>query len=695
MNTKQKSIDAVLSELNEKQLQATRHREGPLLIVAGAGTGKTMTLAHRVAFLIASGIDPGRVLLLTYTRRAAAEMLRRVEGILRRMAVAGESSGRVQRQVARKVCGGTFHAVASALLRRHGKLIGLEPQFTILDRSDSEDLMNVLRADLELPEAATRFPLKGTCLTIYSRCVSTQKPLSKVLEDHFPWCQEHEQSLQQLFNSYVDRKEIHAVLDYDDLLLFWHALVSEPKAAEAIRRKFDCVLVDEYQDTNVLQAEILKNLCPDGSGLTVVGDDAQSIYSFRAATVRNILEFPDHYPGTTVVTLEQNYRSTQPILDAANAVIREAKHRHEKELWSEKTNGRQPLLVNCQDEDEQTDYVVDQILENRETGTALKQQAVLFRASHHSLSLEVELSRRNIPFHKYGGLKFIETAHVKDLLAILRFAENPKDAISGTRVLLLLPGIGRKKAQDLLSTLSQAFHNFEAWDDFKPPSVARDLWPKFVGLLKKLASGQGTQNDVAADVHSVRTFYAPLLEQTLDHPEARLRDLEQLEQVATRFPDRAAFLSEITLDPPSSTQELAGDPLLDEDYLILSTIHSAKGLEWDSVFVIHAADGNIPSDMATGSAEEIEEERRLFYVAMTRARQQLTVCHPERYYFHSRHRSDNHSFSQLTRFLPEGIRGLFERCVAGNRGDDVSEPEAASSDLNTTEIRRRIKRMWA
>lgn len=558
MNTTHPSIDVVLSELNEKQNQAVRHREGPLLIVAGAGTGKTTTLAHRVAFQIASGVDPSRLLLLTYTRRAAAEMLRRVETILRRMAHAGEPSGRHRRQIARKVCGGTFHAVASGLLRRHGKLIGLEPQFTILDRSDSEDLMNVLRADLELPDASTRFPLKATCLTIYSRCVSARQPLSKVLEDHFPWCQKHDQALQKLFNAYVDRKETHAVLDYDDLLLFWHALVSEPKAAEAIRSKFDCVLVDEYQDTNVLQAEILKNLCPDGKGLTVVGDDAQSIYSFRAATVRNILDFPDHFPGTTIVTLEQNYRSTQPILDAANRVISQAKHRHAKELWSQRRDGPLPLLVNCLDEDEQTDYVIDQVLENRETGTALKQQAVLFRASHHSLSLEVELSRHNIPFHKYGGLKFIETAHVKDLLAILRFAENPKDAVAGSRVLLLLPGIGRKKAQDLLSRLAQAQQDFQSWDGFTPPSAARDIWPKFIRLLKQLASGQGKHNNVAPDVHLARTFYAPLLEQKLDHAEARLRDLEQLEQVATRFPDRATFLSEVTLDPPSSTQELAG-----------------------------------------------------------------------------------------------------------------------------------------
>ncbi|MEX0585434.1 MAG: ATP-dependent helicase, partial [Pirellulales bacterium] len=398
------------------------------------------TLAHRVACLIDRGVAPERILLLTFTRRAAAEMLRRVDGILRELAGSGTTSRSGASLASRRVCGGTFHAIATRLLRRHGRLLGLSPDFTVLDRSDSEDLLHFIRNDLKLAAAGTRFPLKGTCLSIYSKSVNAQQSLSRVLEDAFPWCVEYAAPLKQLFTAYVDRKEQLSVFDYDDLLLFWRELATHPEAAKTLRDQFDGILVDEYQDTNVVQAAILKGLVPDGQGLTVVGDDAQSIYSFRAATVRNILDFPQDYPGSTILTLEQNYRSTLPILKATNAVIAAAAERHRKDLWSTRTAGEPPAFVLCQDEDEQTDYLVDRILEHRENGVALRQQAVLFRASHHSIALEVELARRNIPFHKYGGLKFVETAHVKDLLGFLRLAENPRDIVSGQRVLVLLPG---------------------------------------------------------------------------------------------------------------------------------------------------------------------------------------------------------------------------------------------------------------
>ena len=695
MSEQTEAFDALLADLNEQQRKAVCHRDGPLLVIAGAGTGKTSTLAHRVAYLIAAGADPGRILLLTFTRRAAAEMLRRVEGILRGLAFGpGEPALRGRTG---KTWGGTFHAIASRLLRRHGKLIGLEPEFTILDRGDSEDLCNVVRAELGLTESQTRFPLKGTCAEIYSRCVNTQERLEVVLPRDFPWCVDHAERLKQLFREYVDRKEAQTVLDYDDLLLFWHALLSDPASGAVVRGLFDCVLVDEYQDTNVLQAEILQLLQPDGTGLTVVGDDAQSIYSFRAATVRNILDFPESFPGTEIVTLEKNYRSTQPILDATNRVISHAAERYAKNLHSARDGGTRPQLVQCIHEDEQTDFIIDRILEHRESGIELKQQAVLFRASHHALALEVELSRRKIPFHKYGGLRFIETAHVKDLMAFLRLAENPRDAMAGTRVLTLLPGIGHAKARGLLDLLHQADTRFKAWTDYKPPAAASTLWPDFVALMRRLTSGIAADSPIADEVHQVRTFYAPLLERRLDQVQARLRDLEQLEQVACRFPNRTSFLSEVTLDPPASTQDLAANPLLDEDYLILSTIHSAKGLEWDAVYVMHAADGNIPSDMSTRSDEEIEEERRLFYVALTRARDWLYVCHPQRYYFHGRYRSDAHSFAQLTRFLPEDVHPFFERRTAGPDGDNL--PTEKTSDVptpqfTTADVRKRAKNMW-
>ena len=688
------SLDSLLAELNEQQRAAAGHPREPLLIIAGAGTGKTATLAHRVAWLIATGTDPGRILLLTFTRRAAAEMLRRVDQILER---SSQKLGRAINpgSVARRIWGGTFHAVASRLLRLHCDSVGLPRAFTILDRGDSEDLMQEERSAQGLGDSKTRFPLKGTCLDIYSRCVNCRKPLAEVAETAFPWCRQHIDALKGLFPAYVDRKESLAVLDYDDLLLYWHALFEKPETAEVIRSRFDAILVDEYQDTNALQAEILKGLAPSGQGLTVVGDDAQSIYSFRAATVRNILDFPAQFPGATVLALERNYRSTQPILDATNAVMAQAQEGFRKNLWTDRKQGLLPELVHCQDEAEQTQFVVAQVLRSREGGTPLKHQAILFRAGHHSLDLELELARRNIPFQKYGGLRFVETAHVKDLLSFLRLAENPRDTLAGARMLQLIPGIGPKKATQLLGRLGDARGDFRVWKDFSPPSQAGETWDALVEMMIGLSSPDAQTVPLASQVHRVRTLYAPLLEQKLDHAQARLRDLEQLEIVAGRFSDRTEFLADITLDPPTSTQELAADPLLDEDYVILSTIHSAKGLEWDSVYVIHAADGNIPSDMATTSQEEIEEERRLFYVALTRARDRLFVCYPQRYYFANRRRGDEYGFAQRTRFLPDEVTALFQDRL-GIELDPLVQKivEAASTRLSSAEVRERLKQVF-
>ena len=701
------ALDAVLSRLNPAQREAAAHGRGPLLIVAGAGTGKTTTLAHRVAHLIATGVSADRILLLTFTRRSAADLLRRVDSLLKSMrGVSGIDDDHSAGFAAQRVCGGTFHAVATRLLKQYGNHLGLPHDFTILDRADAEDLMQVLRHELKLgqteareegqPErSANRFPLKGTCLSIYSRAVNSQQPLRKLLQESYPWCLEHEDRLKELFSLYVDRKEEHAVLDYDDLLLFWRALMQHEAGGAVVRRKFDCVIVDEYQDTNVVQAEILKGLTPDGEGLTVVGDDAQSIYSFRAATVRNILDFPQQYPGTTIVKLEQNYRSTQPILAATNRVIAEAREAHRKELFSTRVQGEPPQLVHCADEDEQSRFLLDRILEHRERGRKLTQQAVLFRASHHSMALELELTRRNIPFHKYGGLKFVETAHVKDLLAFLRLAENPRDVVSGLRVLVLIPGIGPSRARQLMSQLAEARYDFRSWKSASPPKAAQLDWPLFVALMIGLAEPAARRHAVPDQLHRVRRFYGPLLEQKYDDSHNRLRDIEQLEILAGRFQDRAQFLTEMSLDPPASTQDLAGDPLLDEDYLILSTIHSAKGLEWECVYVIHAADGNIPSDMATGSPEQIEEERRLFYVALTRAKNHLYVTVPQRYYFSGR-RGDAHSYSQPTRFLTEAAR----QCVSERPAFAVPapEPQAESSTAEGTgsaSVRAQIKRGWS
>ncbi len=690
-------IPDFLQSLNPQQRSAVMHGDDPLLIIAGAGTGKTTTLAHRVAWQIVSGTDPGRILLLTFTRRSAAEMLRRVEHILVQLDPSTVKDPTIcSRSSIRRIAGGTFHSVATNVLRRYGNLIGLHPDFTILDRSDSEDLINVARSKLNLSKTDNRFPLKATCLDIYSRCVNTQQSLEIVLKKYFPWCLEHQERLGELFNGYTETKEQQRVLDFDDLLLFWSALAENSDGAQMLRQQFQKVLVDEYQDTNILQAQILKNICPDGKGLTAVGDDAQSIYSFRAATVRNILDFPDEYPGTVLVPLEQNYRSTQKILDVTNRVIAEATERHDKQLWSSRGDGSVPILVTCSDEDAQTTWVIDQILDRREKGIALKQQAVLFRASHHSMALEAELGRRNVPFVKYGGLRFLETAHIRDLMSFLRLAENPLDSVAGFRVLVLLPGIGQVKAASLLEALREGGGHFDTWAEWSPPTALKDHWPRLLHLLKEMEHRSESDAGVATDIHATRLFYAPLLETKYDNVQARLNDLIQLEAIAARYQSRTEFLAEMTLDPPSSTQELPADPFLDEDYLILSTIHSAKGLEWDSVYVIHAADGNIPSDMATGSPEEIEEERRLFYVAMTRAKNQLSVVRPERYYFHNRRKSDQHSLSKITRFLTPQIQALFERQSQGMVfGSGQSGPQQGGLiQADTTEIRKKISKLW-
>jgi DNA helicase II / ATP-dependent DNA helicase PcrA len=578
------------------------------------------------------------------------------------------------------------------LLRVYGKRIGLEPGFTIHDRSDSEDLLDVVRTELELAKTDKRFPQKRTCLAIYSNCVNSRRPLTDVIADCHPWCEDYADDLKRLFQAYVDQKEVAAVLDYDDLLLFWRGVLADKVAGNRIRDRFDYVLVDEYQDTNRLQSEILKPLRPDGSGLTVVGDDAQSIYSFRAATVRNILDFPKEFPGTTVVKLEQNYRSVPPILDATNAVIGEPKERFTKNLWSKRDGIEKPSLVTCGDENEQADFVVRQILTHREAGIDLRRQAVLFRASHHTIILEAELARHNIPFIKYGGLKFVETAHVKDLMAFLRLAENSRDLVAGARVLMLLPGIGPKKARQLMGLLLAHGGDFGALAAAKIPAAAEPRWPKLLKLMQRLSVMPS--NDVQAQLHLVRKFYAPLLQEKYDNAPARLRDLEQLEQLAARYRDRASMLAEIALDPPTTTEDFAGEPQLDEDYLVLSTIHSAKGLEWNAVYVIHASDGNIPSDMAIKSVEQIEEERRLFYVALTRAKDWLYVCCPQRYYHAYRGGfSDQFGFAQLTRFLPAHVKKHFN-CQAATIFGAVDDDEDAAFVTTSKSIRRDVQAMW-
>jgi DNA helicase-2/ATP-dependent DNA helicase PcrA len=639
-----------LASLNPEQRAAATFDAGatgtrPLLVIAGAGTGKTTTLAHRVAHLILAGADPSRILLLTFTRRAAAEMTRRAEGLVAR--VRGGGSGRLP-------WAGTFHSVANRLLRLHGSALGLEPAFTVLDRGDAEDLVDLERTTLDLDQSAKRFPRKGTCLAIYSRRVNSGAALDQVLAKAFPWCANWEEELRTLFRGYVAAKQRQQVLDYDDLLLYWSLLVSEPEVAREVGARFDHILVDEYQDTNALQAEILRAMRPDGAGLTVVGDDAQSIYAFRAAEVKNITSFPELFPRPAeVISLASNYRSSQAILDAANAVINESKGRFRKALVAARGAGAKPRIVVVEDESRQAEEVAAMILERREEGLLLRDQAVLVRAAHHSDALELELARRDIPFVKYGGLKFLEAAHVKDVLAVLRWAENPRDGVAAFRVLQLLAGVGPATARRAVEALAD--DDRPVW---QPPADAVEEWQALRTLLDALR----TADSWTGQLQQVRIWYGPVLERTHENAPLRESDLEQLELVAASFPSRERFLAELALDPPATLGDEAGPPHLDEDWLTVSTIHSAKGQEWRAVYVLNVVDGCIPSDMSTGNKEEVEEERRLLYVAMTRAKDHLALVQPQRYFVRSQSRTGDRAIqAPNTRFLPPHVLTHFDR----------------------------------
>jgi len=680
--------------LNDQQRSAVEHGlvegqpitiPGPLLVIAGAGSGKTMTLAARVAKLVLAGADPQRILLLTFSRRAAQEMQRRVGRVLH------QALGFASTQRAPHLhWAGTFHGIGARLLREYAPQIGLAENFTIQDRGDSEDLMGLVRHELGLATTKNRFPLKGTCLGVYSRVLNSRQPLLEVLRTVYPWCQAWEDELKQLFRAYVAEKQAQCVLDYDDLLLCWSQMLAEPPLARHVSARFDHVLVDEYQDTNRLQAAILHALKPDGRGLAVVGDDAQSIYSFRAADVRNILDFPAQFePPARIVTLERNYRSTQPILEASNAVIALASQRFGKQLWSDSPASRRPSLVTVQDESAQAAWVADQVLRHREAGIALKGQAALFRTSHHSAALELELTRRNIPFVKFGGLKFLEAAHIKDVLSVLRWAQNPRSRMAGLRVAQLVPGIGTASAKRLLDAMAAAENPVAALHAFRPPPAASADWPAWLATFDALRSAATRW---PGDLDLVNTWYRPQLRRLHDDAAVREGDLAQLARIASAYTSRESFLAELTLDPPEATSDESGPPSRDEDYMILSTVHSAKGQEWKAVFVLNVVDGCIPSDMATGNAIEIEEERRLLYVAMTRARQHLHLLVPQRFYVTQQAEfGDRHLYGSLTRFIPPGLVDCFE---TENQNAPDNDLPARLPNL-TLDVGSRLRSMWS
>ena len=684
------------ASLNTEQRAAVEHgldapglQGSALLVIAGAGSGKTLTLASRVTRLVLAGADPQRILLLTFSRRAAKEMERRVGRVLH------QALGFASTQTPPALhWSGTFHGIGARLLRDYAAQIGLNDHFTILDRGDAEDLLGQVRQRLRLGETKgrNRFPQKGTCLAIYSRAVNSQVALDALLLEHFPWCAEHGVDLRRLFAAYVAEKRRQVVLDFDDLLLYWAEMMGQPTLAHHVAARFDHVLVDEYQDTSKLQGVILLGLKPTGLGLTVVGDDAQSIYSFRAAEVQNILSFPKHFePPARVVTLERNYRSTQPILDASNAVIALAPERFTKNLWTDKQSSERPQLVTVEDDSAQARWVADRVLEHREAGLKLKSQAVLFRTSHHSASLELELARRNIPFVKFGGLQFLEAAHVKDVLSVLRWVENPRSRLAGFRVAQLVPGVGAATTQRLLDAMDAASDPATALQIFEPPAAAKLEWQALTTLMQTLGARQSTWPE---EITLVTRWYEPHLERLHDDARIRWGDLSQLARMANGTTGRQQFLTDLTLDPPAATSDESGPGLLDEDYLILSTIHSAKGMEWQSVHLLHVVDGCIPSDMATGSMAQVEEERRLLYVALTRAKQHLHVLVPQRFYLTQQSSGgDRHVYGSLTRFIPSKVATLFDQM--GPQRPEASSTNAVAGVLGgTVDIGAKLRSAW-
>ena len=656
-----------LADLNPQQLAAVQQGNPPLLVLAGAGTGKTATLAARVAALVLAGVDPQRLLLLTFSRRAAQSMAQRAGRRLH------QALGLRATQAPPVLpWAGTFHAIGARLLHAYAAQAGLPEHFSIIDRGDAQDLMALQRQALGLAATHSRFPMAATCLAICSRTLNSQLPLAQVLDDDFAWCSAWQAELKALFRAFAAAKAAQQVLDYDDLLLAWLQLLADDALAAHMGARFDAVLVDEYQDTNRLQAAILQRLKPGGRGLTVVGDDAQSIYRFRAAEVGNILGFAQQFgPDARTVLLERNYRSSQPILDASNAVIAQAAERHAKTLWTPRTTGPRPQLVTVADELAQARWVADAVLARREEGVVLKQQAVLFRTGSHSAALELELARRQIPFVKYGGLKFLEATHIKDLLSVLRWGQNPRCMLAAWRAAQLVPGLGPRGARRLVDVLAAADDPRAALAAFTPPPAARADWPALAALVRQL---QADGSPWPAELDAVRAWYTPHLER-LHGDSAALRqlDLDQLQRLAALQPGRERFLTELTLDPPEATSDESGVPHQDEDYVILSTIHAAKGQEWDAVTVLNVIDGCMPADMATGSAAAVAEERRLLYVAMTRARHHLALMVPLRFHVTQQHRlGDRHLYGGLSRFIPPAVAAWFDRVTEGQAAPDAA-----------------------
>lgn len=631
--------NAYQNELNPAQFEAVNHLEGPALVIAGAGSGKTRTLIYRVARLVNRGVSPESILLLTFTRKSAQEMLRRA-------AILGDSR-------CQNVAGGTFHSFANLVLRKFAKYLGYTDQFTIMDRSDSEDLINHVRRELNLNLTDKRFPQKGTLLAILSRALNTARPIADVILEDYPQYNDLTPLVEKIRDQYQATKFKMQVMDYDDLLTQLRALLCDHEiVCEQLQRQFRYLMVDEYQDTNTIQADLIALLAGEHRNVMVVGDDSQSIYAFRGANFKNILDFPTLFPGAKIITLEENYRSTQPILDITNAIIANATEKYPKKLFTQVAGGDRPVYVETESENDQSRFLCQKILELREEGIPLNQMAVLFRSGWQSNDLEVELKVSHIPFVKFGGFKFVETAHVKDVIAGVRVLHNRQDIISWQRFLTLLEGIGPKAAADIFELVQHHTGRYTeiALDKFQKKSGFVHLKSLFK-TLDRLSRPECTPAEI---VRQLIDYYKPVFKTRYDDHVKRQADLDSLITISERFQTLEQMLTEMSLEPPESSQSDALPELEDEEKLVLSTIHSAKGLEWHTVFIISLVDGYLPSFQSLNTPASIEEERRLLYVAMTRARQNLFLIKPNldhgsgQYYRHP-----GMQFSKVSRFLSE------------------------------------------
>ena len=601
--------------LNASQLEAVTHTSGPLLVIAGAGSGKTRTLTYRAAYLVEKGVSPAAILLLTFTRKASQEMLRRATQLL---------DDRCE-----KISGGTFHSFANATLRKYASHLGLDPAFGILDRVDSENLIGILRKEMQ-PETKHRsFPRKKTLADIFSRAVNKALTIEEIIDIDYPHFASYLAVIEQLHHNFETRKHEHHFLDYDDLLVFLNQLLSsQPEIRDHISSSYQYLMVDEYQDTNKIQAEILYRLTNVNKNIMVVGDDAQSIYAFRGANFRNIIDFPKIFPGTRMVALEENYRSVQPILTLTNVIISRAKEKYTKNLFTRKSGGTTPVMVNAEDEYSQSRFVIDQIKNLQHQGIALNEIAVLFRASFHSFDLEIELSREGIAFVKMGGFKFVESAHIKDVLAHMRVMANVYDRISWYRILLLIEKIGPKSAQKIFETIIKEKSGYTGL-----LSAGIDRIKGLDRLMDLFSTLDAHPMSIAEIGKTIIDYYLPILKETYDDHPRRTRDLEHLTEIMDRYKSLDQFLTDMALEPPNiSFENSLYDSDSTPDRLILSTIHSAKGLEWHTVFVIWALDGRFPSVHILHKEEELEEELRLMYVAATRAKEKLFFTYPGNVY---------------------------------------------------------------